>query len=468
MADESRPEVSKQIRRPPESVRSEQSLLGALLLDARALDSITDVVKAEDFYRNDHRLIFEHIQKLVGQNKPVDVITLSEELKNCNLEEVTGGLSYLNELAVNATSTANIRRYAQIVREKSVLRQMIEIGDRMITNAVNPEGRELDELLSEAERDVLGINEQNSQGKRGFRSFNTLMTEVTSRLVELYQNTGQDVTGVKTHYPNMDYVLAGLQKGDLIIVAGRPSMGKTTLAINIAENIAFRSDLPVAIFSMEMGAEQIAQRVICSQARIDAQEMRKGKLDDAQWQKFGQVVQALEKKSFWVDDTPSLRINDLASRARRLVTQTGPLALIVVDYIQLMQGRSSAENRSTELSEISRGLKALAKELDCPVICLSQLNRSVDSRPDKRPMMSDLRESGAIEQDADVIMFIYRDWVYNKEADPSQAEVIVAKQRNGPIGTLRFVFKGGLTRFESFEGDRGYHVDIAESTVGEN
>ena len=444
---------------PPKDLRAEQSLLGALLMDARALDSVNDLIGAEDFYRNDHRIIFEGIQSLADKNLAADVISLSDVLKGRGQLEAIGGFQYLNELAVNTTSTANIRQYARIIRKNSMFRRMISVADKMKQNALFPQGKSLDDIVEEAEKDVFALTEGASKGRRGFRLFRDVAGDVASRLIDLSRNE-QTFSGVATHYPNMDNVLAGLQRGDLIIVAGRPSMGKTTLAINIAENVSFRSDLPVAIFSMEMGADQIVQRIISSQARIDAQVLRRGKLEREHWEGFAKAIQRLDNKEFWIDDTPSLRINDLAGRARRLAAQTGGLSLIVVDYIQLMQGRGRSENRSTELSEISRGLKALAKELNCPVICLSQLNRGVDARPDKRPMMSDLRESGAIEQDADVIMFIYRDWVYNKESDPAAAEVIVAKQRNGAIGTLRFVFKGGLTRFESWAGDTGYHEEI--------
>ena len=309
-----------------------------------------------------------------------------------------------------------------------------------------------------AERIVLAINERNSRGQRGFQPMATLVREVSEKIIDLYQNQqGSEVTGVPTGYPNLDRELAGLQRGDLIIIAGRPSMGKTSFAINIAENVGVRQELPVAVFSLEMGGDQLAQRLISSVANIDAQKLRKAQLEDEEWNAFSKAVHRLENKPIYIDDTPALMISELSSRARRLVNQTGPLGLIVVDYIQLMTGRAGVDNRSTELSEISRGLKALAKELHCPVIVLSQLNRSLEQRADKRPIMSDLRESGAIEQDADVIMFIYREVVYNKDTpDKNLAEIIIAKQRNGPIGTLRMVFRGGNTRFEPWAGDVGY------------
>lgn len=446
------------IRLPPQSIPSEQSILGGLMIDNNALDSIVDLVRPEDFCRRDHRLIFEHITNMVQRGKPADVLTVFESLSDAGLQDDVGGFAYLNELVNNTPSAANIRRYAEIVHDKSVLRQLITVGDKLVSTALNPEGRETNDILSEAEREVLAINERNSRGQRGFQSMATLVRDVSDKIIDIYNNQqGSDVTGVPTGYPNLDRELAGLQRGDLIIVAGRPSMGKTSFALNIAENIGIRQELPVAIFSLEMGGDQLAQRLISSVGNIDAQKLRKAQLSDEEWSNFAKAVHRLEDKPIYIDETPGLMINELASRARRLMNQTGPLGLIVVDYIQLMPGRSNADNRSTELSEISRGLKALAKELHCPVIVLSQLNRSLEQRTNKRPIMSDLRESGAIEQDADVIMFIYRDIVYNPETpDKDLAEIIIAKQRNGPIGTLRMVFRGGNTRFEAWSGDDGY------------
>lgn len=428
------------------------------MIDNNALDSIVDLVRPEDFCRRDHRLIFEHITNMVQRGKPADVLTVFESLSDAGLQDDVGGFAYLNELVNNTPSAANIRRYAEIVHDKSVLRQLITVGDKLVSTALNPEGRETNDILSEAEREVLAINERNSRGQRGFQSMATLVRDVSDKIIDIYNNQqGSDVTGVPTGYPNLDRELAGLQRGDLIIVAGRPSMGKTSFALNIAENIGIRQELPVAIFSLEMGGDQLAQRLISSVGNIDAQKLRKAQLSDEEWSNFAKAVHRLEDKPIYIDETPGLMINELASRARRLMNQTGPLGLIVVDYIQLMPGRRNADNRSTELSEISRGLKALAKELHCPVIVLSQLNRSLEQRTNKRPIMSDLRESGAIEQDADVIMFIYRDIVYNPETpDKDLAEIIIAKQRNGPIGTLRMVFRGGNTRFEAWSGDDGY------------
>ncbi|MGN1149084.1 MAG: replicative DNA helicase [Sutterella sp.] len=458
MNDPAEDTASQAVRRPPQSINSEQSILGGLMIDNNALDSIVDLVQPDDFYRRDHRIIFEQIASMIQRGRPADVLTVSEALKDAGLENEAGGLAYLNELVNNTPSAANIRRYAEIVHDKSVLRQLITAGDRMVTNALAPEGRETSQILDEAEREVLAINERNSRGQRGFQPMATLIREVSERIIDIYTNMkGSEVTGVPTGYPNLDKELAGMQRGDLIIIAGRPSMGKTSFAINIAENVGVRQELPVAIFSLEMGGDQLAQRLISSVANIDAQKLRKAQLADEEWTAFSKAVHRLENKPIYIDDTPALMISELASRSRRLMNQTGPLGLIVVDYIQLMTGRAGTDNRSTELSEISRGLKALAKELHCPVIVLSQLNRSLEQRADRRPIMSDLRESGAIEQDADVIMFIYREVVYNKDTpDKNLAEIIIAKQRNGPIGTLRMVFRGGNTRFEPWAGDVGY------------
>ncbi len=464
MQQNSTDDAAAAVRRPPQSIQSEQSILGGLMVDNAALDSVVDIIRPEDFCRRDHRTIYETISRMIQRGEPADSLTVFEALKNDGRDVEVGGLPYLMELVNNTPSAANIRRYAEIVRDKSVLRQLISVGDQMVSDALMPEGREVREILDSAERSVLAINERNQRGQRGFQPMATLIRDVSQRIIELYNNRdSSEVTGVSTGYRNLDNVTAGLQRGDLIIIAGRPSMGKTSLALNIAENVGIDQSIPVAIFSMEMGADQLAQRLVSSVGRIDAQKLRKGQLDDEDWDNFTAAMHRLEDKPIYIDDTGSLTITELSSRARRLVNQTGPLGLIVVDYLQLMPGSGSAsDNRSQELSEISRGLKALAKELSVPVIALSQLNRSVDSRADRRPVMSDLRESGAIEQDADVIMFIYRDVVYNKDTpNKDLAEIIVAKQRNGPIGTLRMTFLGGNTRFEQM-ADEGYYTGIEE------
>ena len=442
------------LRTPPQSIQSEQAVLGGLLIDNTALDSVADLITAEDFCRRDHQIIYEHIVSLIQHGKPADIVTVGESIKNSGAQTALADGQYLQSLFSNTPSAANIRRYAEIVRDRAMLRQMIQVGEGMVTNALNPQGRDPEELLDEAEREVLAINERNARGRQGFRSLSTLVREVSERIIELYQNKdNSEVTGVATGFPNLDRVTAGFQRGDLIILAARPSMGKTAFALNIAENIGVRQELPVAIFSLEMGADQLTQRLIASVGRLDSQRLRKGALNDEEWDKFTAAVSILEKKPIHIDDTGNMTVTSLSTRARRLMNQTGPLGLIVVDYLQLMVGKG--ENRTTILSDISRGLKSLAKELHCPIVALSQLSRSVESRTDHRPMMSDLRESGAIEQDADVILFIYRDVRYNPDADKNAAEVIVAKQRNGPVGTLRMTFLGELTRFEA-TADEGY------------
>lgn len=446
------------LRRPPQSIESEQSVLGGLMLDNAAFDLVADVLVVDDFYRRDHRVIYEKIQEMCSAGRPADIVTVYGELQAQGKAQEVGGLPYLNSL-VNATpSASNIRRYAEIVRDRSILRQLISAGEGIATAALSPEGANVTQLLDAAQSAVFAIDERSSKGRSGFQALNVLAADVTRELQQIQElNSADDVTGLPTSFTKLDRMTTGLQKGDLIIVAGRPSMGKTSLAMNMAEYAGLVLRMPVAVFSMEMSSVQLAKRLICSVGRIDAQKMRRARLDDQEWSKFAETVEMMSKAPFYIDDTPALTVNELRSRARRLVRKTGPLALIVVDYLQLMQGsgsKNASENRSAELSEISRGLKSLAKELSVPVIALSQLNRSVDARPNKRPMMSDLRESGAIEQDADIIMFIYRDWVYNKDtADPNVAEVIIGKQRNGPTGVVQMRFDGQFTRFDNLADD---------------
>ena len=446
------------VRRPPQSIESEQCILGGLMLDNHAFDLVADVVNPDDFYRRDHRLIYEKIYEMCNGGRPADVVTVSTELEGEGRAQEVGGLPYLNSLVNSTPSAANIRRYAEIVRDRSILRQLITAGDTIATSALSPESANVAQLLDQAQSIVFAIDEKSNKGKKGFRVLNDLAGEVTHELQTLYQmRSTDDVTGLPTSFVRLDRMTAGLQKGDLIIIAGRPSMGKTSFAMNIAEYAGLGLKMPVAVFSMEMSSVALAKRLISSVGRIDAQKMRKGRLDDADWARYTEVVGNMSKAPFYIDDTPALTVNELRSRARRLVRKTGPLALIVVDYLQLMSGSSrngGNENRATEISEISRGLKGLAKEMDVPVIALSQLNRSVDARPDKRPVMSDLRESGAIEQDADIIMFIYRDEVYNKETvDKNVAEIIIGKQRNGPTGIVRMRFDGQFTRFDNLAED---------------
>jgi replicative DNA helicase len=379
------------------------------------------------------------------------VITVFEQMQSLGKAEECGGIAYLNALAQSVPSAANLRRYAEIVRERAVLRKLIEASDEIATNAFNPQGRAVSQILDEAEGRIFKIGEEGSRTKQGFQSMDQLVVQLIDRVTELHENGAEEVTGVRTGFYDLDRLTAGLQAGDLIVLAARPSMGKTAFALNIAENVAVNEGLPVAVFSMEMGASQLALRMVGSIGRINQSNLRTGKLGDDEWGRLSEAVDKLKSASVFIDETAALNSAELRARARRQARQCGKLGLVVVDYLQLMSGSSSSdENRATEIGEISRGLKALAKELQCPVIALSQLNRSVESRPDKRPMMSDLRESGAIEQDADIIMFIYRDDYYNKESkEPGVAEIGIAKQRNGPTGTVKLTFLKPLTRFEN-------------------
>jgi replicative DNA helicase len=396
-------------------------------------------------------MVFGAIGALVNASKPADVITVFEQLLSQGKAEEIGGLSYLNSLAQYVPSAGNIRRYAEIVRERAILRKLVSASDEIATNAFNPRGRPVATILDEAEQKIFNIGEEGARTKQGFQAMESLVVKLLDRVQEMADNPN-DVTGVPSGFYDLDRMTAGFQAGDLIVLAARPSMGKTALAINIAEHVALNEGLPVAVFSMEMGAAQLAVRIVGSIGRIDQSHLRTGKLTDDEWPRLTEAIEKLRTISLHIDESAGLTSSELRANARRLSRQCGKLGLIVVDYLQLMSGSSNeGENRATELGEISRGLKMLAKELQCPVIALSQLNRSVETRPDKRPMMSDLRESGAIEQDADIIMFIYRDEYYTKEAckEPGVAEVIIAKQRNGPTGTVKLAFLKPITKFES-------------------
>ena len=446
-----------QLRIPPHSIEAESSVLGGLLLDNGAWDRVSDLLTDADFYRYEHRLVYAAIGVLVNATKPADVITVFEQLQSQGKAEEVGGLSYLNSLAQYVPSAGNIRRYAEIVRERSILRKLVSASDEIATNAFNPQGRPVADIVDEAEQKIFNIGEQGSRMKQGFQGMDSLVVQLLDRVQEMADNPN-DVTGVPTGFYDLDRMTAGFQAGDLIVLAARPSMGKTALAINIAEHVALHEGLPVAVFSMEMGAAQLAVRIVGSIGRIDQSHLRTGKLTDEEWPRLTEAIEKLRNISLHIDESAGLTSSELRANARRLARQCGQLGLIVVDYLQLMSGSTSSdENRATELGEISRGLKMLAKELKCPVMALSQLNRSVETRPDKRPMMSDLRESGAIEQDADIIMFIYRDDYYTKEAskEPGVAEVIIAKQRNGPTGVVKLAFLKPITKFESLASGGG-------------
>jgi replicative DNA helicase len=436
------------LRLPPHSVEAEQSLLGGLMLDQRAWDQIADVLRVEDLYRADHRLIFGAIADLVERNQPPDAVTVSEQLQRNGQLEAAGGLPYLARLVEDTPSAANIRAYARIVRERAMLRRLIEIGGDIAASANSSEGLTVDEIVDLAEQRVFEIADGGQRRGSGFVSLKQILPKTIDRLDVLSHSTS-DITGVSTGFTELDKMTSGFQPGELIIIAGRPSMGKSTLAVNICENAAIGKQVPAGIFSMEMSAEQLSFRMLSSIGRISQTRLRNGKLSDEDWPRVDSAVSMMSNAPIFIDDGGALTPTDVRSRARRLKREHG-LGLIVVDYLQLMQVSGTTENRATEISEISRSLKALAKELQVPVIALSQLNRSVEQRNDKRPVMSDLRESGALEQDADVILFIYREEVYDKETPrKGVADIIIAKQRNGPIGEFHLTFLGEFTKFEN-------------------
>jgi len=437
---------------PPNSIEAEQSLIGGLMLDALAWDKIADVITADDFYRKDHRLIFTAVAGLIESGSPCDVVTVSEHLDSRGELDNAGGLEYLATLSNETAGAANARAYAKILRERATLRALISAGNEIAGSAFTNDGRTAAEVLEDAEKMVFEIADKGTRGKKGFKSLKDILPETVDRIDTLHQSDG-DITGISTGYNEFDKMTAGLQPGDLIIVAGRPSMGKTTLAVNIAENAAIGSQVPTAIFSMEMPAQQLAFRMISSLGRVDQTHLRTGNFPDEDWSRINTAVQLMSEAPIYIDDTPGLSPGEIRARARRLQREHG-LGLIVIDYLQLMQVPGNKENRATEISEISRGLKALAKELSCPVIALSQLNRGVEQRTDKRPVMSDLRESGAIEQDADLILFIYREEVYNQDTPRKGiADIAIAKQRNGPIGDFPLTFVGRYTKFENWVPD---------------
>jgi len=437
---------------PPHSLEAEQSVIGGLMLDNRAWDDIADIINEQDFYRHDHALILRSINALSENDQPYDVLTVSDWLGTRGELENIGGLAYLSILANDTPTAVNIKAYANIVREYSILRSLIQVGNEISASAYNSDGKPSKELVDEAERKVFLIAEQRAGNHQGFEAINELLGRAVKRVEEMYRSD-TSITGIATGFTKFDEKTSGLQNSDLIIIAGRPSMGKTSFAMNLAENAALHNENSVAVFSMEMPGEQLALRMMSSLGRIDSHSLRTGKLDDQDWPRLISSVNMLSKAKLFIDDTAALTPTELRARTRRLKREHG-LDLVIVDYLQLMQVGGSTENRATEISEISRSLKALAKELEVPIVALSQLNRSVEQRPDKRPVMSDLRESGSIEQDADVILFIYRDEVYNAESpDKGTAEIIIRKQRNGPIGTVRLSFLGQYTRFENLAHD---------------
>jgi replicative DNA helicase len=456
MADDS---INK-LRLPPHSLEAEQSLLGGLLIDNEALDKVADIVSVTDFYRQDHQIIYQHIHRLIERSQPADIVTVGESLESNSELNTVGGLEYLGLLAESTPTAANIRGYAQIIRERSIMRNLVEVGTDIVDNALSPQGRDAQQLLDESESKIFQIAEAGKNDRIGFTDIKELLPQVAERIDQLFQRDNpSDVTGIPTGYKDLDMMTSGLQPGDLIIIAGRPSMGKTSLALNMCEYVSVDTGLPTAVFSMEMASTQLVSRLIGSVGKLNQHKMRTGQLDDNDWEKLSYALGQLNEAPIFIDEGSALNPYEVRARARRLHKQCGRLGLIVIDYLQLMGSGGSTENRATEISEISRSLKALAKELNVPVIALSQLNRSVEQRPDKRPVMSDLRESGAIEQDADVIMFIYRDEVYNPETpDKGIAEIILAKQRNGPVGRVKLTFLGEFTKFENYANPVGYDI----------
>ncbi len=441
-------QITDSIKLPPHSIDAEQSILGGLLINNESWDHIASIVNEDDFYRRDHRIIFKAIREQIEEGKPCDVVTISERLETHNEIDDAGGLAYLGSLVNNTPSASNIRAYSDIVRERSVLRRLIQIGNEIADSAFNPDGRKSDDILEAAEKTVFEIADKGASAGQDFKGMTELLKKTVDRIDELYQNGGT-FTGIPSGFTDFDKMTSGLQPADLIIVAGRPSMGKTTFAMNLAENAAIGAGVGVAVFSMEMPAESLTLRMLSSLGRINQTKVRSGQLDEDDWPRLTSAVSILNEAKLFIDDTPALSPTEMRARVRRL-KRKHDIGLIVVDYLQLMQVKGGSENRVNEISEISRGLKALAKEMNVPVIALSQLNRGLEQRPNKRPVMSDLRESGAIEQDADLIVFIYRDEVYNEDSpDKGTGEIIIGKHRNGPLGTARLTFIGQYTKFEN-------------------
>ncbi len=440
---------------PPHSIEGEQAVLGGLLLSPLAWDLVADVVTEVDFYREDHRLIFRAIHELNDRSKPCDAVTVTEWFEAHGKADQIDGGSYVNQLTSSTPSAANVKAYAEIVREKSVLRQLIDVGSEITSGVFASDGRDSKEQLEAAERKIFAIAEQGMRAGLDFVTVQETIKEAIEKIQELHEFEGE-ITGIPTGFKDFDKLTAGLQPSDLIIIAGRPAMGKTTLAMNIAEHAAIKHSVPVAIFSMEMSSLQLVMRLFSSLGQIDQTRLRTGSLDDLDWPKLTSAMNLLHKSRIFIDETPSLSPSELRARARRL-KRKHDIGLIVVDYIQLMSVPGTKENRATEVAEISRSLKAIAKELCVPVVAVSQLNRALEQRPNKRPIMADLRESGSIEQDADLIIFIYRDEVYNQETpEKGKAEIIIGKHRNGPTGKIILTFQGEWLRFVNYAPEHAY------------
>ncbi|GHW57818.1 replicative DNA helicase [Vibrio cholerae] len=442
------------IKVPPHSLEAEQSVIGGLLLDNERWDTVSEHVMTQDFYSRPHRLIFDGVKSILEAGKPLDLITLSEHLEQREQLEDVGGFAYLADLAKNTPSAANINAYAEIVAERALVRNLIGVANEIADAGYDPQGRNAEDLLDLAESKVFAIAEARTSENEGPKNVDSILERTLERIELLYKTPQDGVTGVNTGFTDLNKKTAGLQGSDLIIVAARPSMGKTTFAMNLCENAAMEQDKPVLIFSLEMPAEQIMMRMLASLSRVDQTKIRTGQLDDEDWARISSTMGILmEKKNMYIDDSSGLTPTEVRSRARRIAREHGGLSLIMVDYLQLMRVPALTDNRTLEIAEISRSLKALAKELNVPVVALSQLNRSLEQRADKRPVNSDLRESGSIEQDADLIMFIYRDEVYHPDSPlKGTAEIIIGKQRNGPIGSVRLTFQGHYSRFDNYAG----------------
>ena len=454
---------TEQVSIPPHSTEAEQAVLGGIMLSNQHWDGIAERVIAEDFYTFAHKAIFQTMEELMRNQSPIDLITLDQALKAKGISDSVGGFAYLADLSNNTPNAINILAYAEIVREKAILRELIAVGNRIAENSYSPKGKDIKMVLDEAEREVFAIAEKRSSSTEGPQNVLSVLESTIARIETLGKLENHNgVTGVTTGFVELDKKTAGLQPSDLIIVAARPSMGKTTFAMNLCENAAMASDKPVLVFSLEMPAEQIMMRMIASLARVDQTKIRTGQnLEEAEWSKIASVFGMFKQKNnLYIDDSSGLTPTELRSRARRVYRENGGLSMIMVDYLQLMRAPAFSDNRTLEIAEISRSLKALAKELEVPVIALSQLNRTLEQRADKRPVNSDLRESGSIEQDADLIMFIYRDEVYNDNSeDKGVAEIIIGKQRNGPIGRVRLAFNGQFSRFDNLAEQREYRDD---------
>ena len=454
---------TEQVSIPPHSTEAEQAVLGGIMLSNQHWDGIAERVIAEDFYTFAHKAIFQTMEELMRNQTPIDLITLDQALKAKGISDSVGGFAYLADLSNNTPNAINILAYAEIVREKAILRELIAVGNRIAENSYSPKGKDIKMVLDEAEREVFAIAEKRSSSTEGPQNELSVLESTIARIETLGKLENHNgVTGVTTGFVDLDKKTAGLQPSDLIIVAARPSMGKTTFAMNLCENAAMASDKPVLVFSLEMPAEQIMMRMIASLARVDQTKIRTGQnLEEAEWSKIASVFGMFKQKNnLYIDDSSGLTPTELRSRARRVYRENGGLSMIMVDYLQLMRAPAFSDNRTLEIAEISRSLKALAKELEVPVIALSQLNRTLEQRADKRPVNSDLRESGSIEQDADLIMFIYRDEVYNDNSeDKGVAEIIIGKQRNGPIGRVRLAFNGQFSRFDNLAEQREYRDD---------